>query len=228
MNRKILLNMALSLALLFHISGLIGILFTSYKNWFIQNTYVNLLLMAVLIVLTHPKKDKKFFIFFVVGFIVGFITEVVGVNTGLIFGAYNYGNALGIKLLQVPLIIGINWFIIIYCTGMLTQSYENYMLRKINEKGITIKNQMMFASFIIDATFLVFMFDLIMEPVAVKLGYWQWANGTIPLYNYLCWIIISSGLLTVFRKLNQDKHNIFAVHLFIIQVLFFVVLRTFL
>jgi putative membrane protein len=175
-----------------------------------------------------PKKDKKFFIFFVVGFIVGFITEVVGVNTGLIFGAYNYGNALGIKLLQVPLIIGINWFIIIYCTGMLTQSYENYMLRKINEKGITIKNQMMFASFIIDATFLVFMFDLIMEPVAVKLGYWQWANNTIPLYNYLCWIIISSSLLTVFRKLNQGKHNIFAVHLFIIQVLFFVVLRTFL
>jgi len=87
---------------------------------------------------------------------------------------------------------------------------------------------MMFASFIIDATFLVFMFDLIMEPVAVKLGYWQWENNTIPLYNYLCWIIISLGLLTVFRKLNQDKHNIFAVHLFIIQVLFFVVLRTFL
>jgi putative membrane protein len=111
---------------------------------------------------------------------------------------------------------------------MFTQSYENYLLRKINENGITIKNRMMFASFIIDASFLVFMFDWIMEPVAVKLGYWQWENNTIPLYNYLSWIIISAGLLTVFRKLNRDKHNVFAVHLFIIQLLFFVVLRTFL
>ena len=73
-----------------------------------------------------------------------------------------------------------------------------------------------------------FMFDWIMEPVAVKLGYWQWESNSIPLYNYISWIIISAGLLTVFRKLNQEKPNIFAVHLFIIQVLFFVVLRTFL
>ena len=228
MNKKIRVNIALSVALLFHISGLVGILFTNHKDWFIQNTCLHLLLMSALIGVTHPAKDKKFFIFFIAAFIVGFIAEVLGVNTGLLFGAYNYGNVLGVKLFQVPLIIGINWFIIIYCTGMFTQAYENYLLRKINDRGITIKNQMMFASFIIDAIFLVFMFDWIMEPVAVKLGYWQWENNTIPLYNYLSWIIISAGLLTVFRKLNRGKHNPFAVHLFIIQVLFFVVLRTFL
>ena len=228
MSKKIRFNIALSLALLFHISGLIGILFTTHKDWFIQNTCLHLLLMTALLILTHPQKNKKFFIFFIIAFVIGFMAEVIGVNTELLFGAYVYGDALGIKLFQVPLIIGINWFIIIYCTGMFTQAYENYLLRKINEKGITIKNRMMFASFIIDATFLVFMFDWIMEPVAIKLDYWQWANNTIPLYNYLSWVIISLGLLTVFRKLNRDQQNIFAVHLFIIQVLFFVILRTFL
>ncbi|HEX5152010.1 MAG TPA: carotenoid biosynthesis protein [Parafilimonas sp.] len=228
MNKKIRFNVALSLALLFHISGLIGILFTTHKDWFIQNTCLHLLLMAGLLVFTHPVKDKRFFVFFIVAFVIGFIAEVIGVNTGFIFGAYSYGNVLGIKLFRAPLIIGINWFIIVYCAGMFTQAYENYLLRKINEKGIIIKNQMMFASFIIDATVLVFMFDWIMEPVAVKLGYWQWVNNNIPLYNYISWIIISSGLLIVFRKLNRNQHNIFAVHLFIIQVLFFVVLRTFL
>jgi uncharacterized membrane protein len=221
-------NISVFLALLFHISGIVGILFTPYKNWFIQNTYINLLLMASLLLLTHPVKNKKIFAFFIIAFITGFTAEILGVNTGLVFGAYSYGNILGTKLLNVPLIIGINWFIIIYCTGMITQAYEKYMLRKINERGIIINKQMMGASFIIDATFLVFMFDWIMEPVAVKLGYWRWENNTIPLYNYISWIIISAGLLTVFRRLNQDKPNIFAVHLFIIQVLFFLILRTFL
>ena len=55
---------ALFMALLFHISGLIGILFTQYKDWFIANTYINLLLMAALIIVTHPLKNKGFFIFF--------------------------------------------------------------------------------------------------------------------------------------------------------------------
>ena len=228
MNRRTLLNIAVMLALLFHISGLIGILFTPYKMWFIENTWLNLLLMAALIILTHPAKDKRFFIFFIITLIAGFAVEILGVNTGFIFGTYSYGNILGIKLFNVPLIIGINWFIIIYCTGMMTQVYENYMLRKINEKGITVNTAMKSASFIIDATFLVLMFDWIMEPVAVKLGYWQWPGNMIPMYNYISWIIISGGLLTVFRKLNNNKRNIFAVHLFIIQVLFFLILRTFL
>ena len=38
---------------------------------------------------------------------------------------------------------------------------------------------------------LMVLFDLFMEPVAVKLGYWHWAGDTIPLYNYVCWFVIS-------------------------------------
>jgi putative membrane protein len=229
MNKKyVLKNVALFIALLFHICGLIGILFTPYKDWFIKNTYINLLLMAALIMLTHPKKNKKFFLFFIAAFIIGFAAEVFGVNTGLLFGSYGYGDILGIKLFNVPLIIGINWFIIIYCAGMLTQSYENFMLKRINAKGIIINKRMMITSFIMDACFLAVLFDWVMEPVAQKLGYWQWENSKIPQYNYVSWIIVSAVLLAVFRKLNQDKRNIFAVHLFIIQLLFFLVLRTFL
>lgn len=229
MNKKHLLkNVALFIALLFHICGLTGILFTPYKDWFIKNTWVNLLLMAALIVLTHSKKNKKFLFFFIAAFIIGFAAEAFGVNTGFLFGNYMYGDILGIKLFNVPLIIGINWFIVIYCTGMITQSYESFMLKKINAKGININNRMMIISFIIDATFLAVSFDWVMEPVASKLGFWTWENGAIPTYNYASWIIISAVLLAVFKKLNQDKRNIFAVHLFIIQVLFFLVLRTFL
>ena len=221
-------NIALFIALLFHVCGLFGILFTSYKNWFIQNTLVNLLVMAILIVITHPKKNKQFIFFLLVAFLIGFTSEVIGVNTGVLFGHYTYGNILGLKFFNVPLIIGLNWFIIIYCAGMITQSYENYMLKKLAEKGLGISKRMMITSFVVDAAFLVLLFDWIMEPVASKLGFWQWQNNAIPMLNYVCWVIISVLLLAIFRKLNQNSRNIFAVHLFIIQLLFFLVLRTFL
>jgi len=184
--------------------------------------------MAVLIIITHASKTINFFLFFVVAFIIGFSAEVLGVNTGFLFGNYSYGNVLGIKLFNVPLITGINWFIIIYCTGMVTQAYENYMLKRMHEKGIIVSNHMKLISFLVDATFLTLLFDWLMEPVASKLGYWSWTNGKIPTYNYISWIVVSALLLTVFRKLNHGKRNIFAVHLFIIQLLFFLVLRTFL
>jgi putative membrane protein len=228
MNRQLLIKISLFIALLFHICGLIGILFTPYKDWFIKNTWINLLLMVDLLILTHPSKNLRFFAFVFATIIAGFFAEVLGVNTSVLFGKYNYGNVLGFKLFNVPLIIGLNWFLVIYCTGMITQSYENFMVKKINAKGMVINKRMMMTSFIIDASFLAVLFDWVMEPVASKLGFWQWENGKIPNYNYISWVIISALLLAVFRKLNYDIRNIFAVHLFIIQLLFFLVLRTFL
>ena len=40
------------------------------------------------------------------------ITESLGVNYGLIFGNYEYGNNLGFKFFGVPFLIGINWIIL--------------------------------------------------------------------------------------------------------------------
>ena len=84
-------------------------------------------------------------------------------------------------------------------------------------------------SVVVDGATLAVFFDWIMEPVAVKLGYWQWlGDGEIPLYNYICWFIISMMLLFVFHRLPLDKENKFAVNLLLIQAMFFLLLRTFL
>lgn len=229
MNKKNLLdNIALFIALLFHAAGAIGILFTPYKNWFIQNTPVNLLVMSALLIITQKQKNIYFFIFLIVACMVGFVIEYTGTNTALIFGHYTYENMLGIKLFGVPLIIGVNWFIVIYCTGIATQLYENKMLKRISGKGMSINTNVQKISFVIDAAVLAVFFDWVLEPVAGKLGFWQWEGGVIPFYNYVCWLIISALLLSLFQLLPFKKQNIFAVHLFIIQVLFFLVLRTFL
>src|SRR4051812_22010067 len=99
-------NIALFLALLFHMSGAIGILFTSYKQWFISNTPVNLLIMSALLMFTQKEKNPAFFFFVLLCYATGMITEIIGVNTGYLFGKYEYGEVLGPKLYHVPWLIG--------------------------------------------------------------------------------------------------------------------------
>lgn len=230
MRRRITLqNIALFIVLLFHVSGAIGILFSPYKNWFIENTPLNLLLMTLLLVITQKQKNTSFFLFFIIAFGIGFLAEFVGVNTGFLFGRYKYGNVLGIKYSGVPLLIGFNWFITIYCTGVIASNLYNWSNKKLADADAQVKPAVQFISFIIDGALLAALFDFIIEPVAVKLGFWQWlGDGSIPFYNYACWFFVSGLLLTVFRWLPFDKNNRLAVHLFIVQVLFFLSLRVFL
>jgi putative membrane protein len=80
---------------------------------------------------------------------------------------------------------------------------------------------------IIDGATLAVLLDLLMEPVAIKLGLWKWVGEAVPLYNYLCWFAISALLLTIFQFCNFNKQNKFAVNLLLIQAMFFLLLRTF-
>ncbi|MGL6269759.1 MAG: carotenoid biosynthesis protein [Chitinophagaceae bacterium] len=82
---------------------------------------------------------------------------------------------------------------------------------------------------IFSGALLAVFFDWVMEPVAVRLGFWTWAgDGKIPILNYLSWFYISTFLLLIFRFFNIKPDNIFAVNLFLIQLLFFLLLRIFL
>lgn len=219
-------NIALFIVLLFHISGAIGILFSPYKQWFVHNTPLNLVLMAVLLIITQQQKNIAFFGFVFATFFIGFLAEWIGIHTGALFGNYEYGKVLGLQYENVPLLIGVNWFIIIYCTGIVTGKLYSKMNAKLADVQAGMSPAVQFISLVVDGALLATFFDFIIEPVAVKLGYWKWLNnGDIPFYNYACWFAISALLLTIFRLLPFDKNNRLAVHLFIIQVLFFLLLR---
>ena len=221
-------QIATAVALVFHCIGLVGILFFK-TDFFIASTPYNLLLSFFLLVYTQTKKTPAFFLFIASVFIIGFLSEVAGVNTGLLFGDYTYGKVLGVQWLHVPLMIAVNWFIIIYCCGISTQTLLLKLIKKVatdsNEPPILLRAM----SVIVDGATLAVLLDWLMEPVAVKLGFWTWlGDGTIPLYNYICWFVISMLLLTIFHLCKFNKENKFAVNLLLIQALFFLVLRTFL
>ncbi len=228
LNRFTKFEIATATSVFFHSIGLVGLLFFD-KDFFLAATPVNLLLSFALLIWTQREKNIFFYLFLLACFTVGISVEIIGTNTGMLFGNYTYGNVLGFKIKNVPVLIGINWFIIIYCSGI---SIHTLLMKAINrvaahtQKPPTVLKAI---SVIVDGATLAVFFDWLMEPVAVKLGYWVWnGDGSIPLFNYICWFIVSLLLLALFHFAKFSKQNKFAVNLLLIQLMFFLLLRTFL
>ena len=145
-------------------------------------------------------------------FILTIIVEAIGVNTAIIFGNYFYSNVLGIKIFGVPLVIGLNWTIVIL--GLFTL-VENIFYSNI-----------IFNSILIGA--LAVLFDIILEPVAVKLNYWQWETSFIPLKNYLSWFVIAVVFGFAGFKLKAKFRSRYILHYIFAQFLFLCLLNIFL
>lgn len=199
---------AILVIIIFHLVGLIGLCTPSLRPQFLHLVPYHLLLMLVVVVLSHQNADIRLLLFALCLFILGYSAEWLGVNKHLLFGDYQYGQTLGFKLSGVPLIIGVNWFLLIYSTGVLMQRSR-------------IKS--MFLRVMAGALLLVLL-DLLIEPVAMHFDYWQWANGSIPLSNYLCWFFVSAFMLILFERFSFKKQNIVGPVLLLTEFGFFAVL----
>lgn len=222
-------ELATAIALLFHGIGLTGILFFD-RSFFIQLTPVNLLLSAALVIYTAwPLSPRPLLLFMVLALCGGFAAEWIGVNTGLLFGNYRYGASLGIQWQGVPLLIGINWFVVLYCCATTMHLVIQGIQQRFGAPG-SIPEKLSIYSVVIDGASLAVLFDWIMEPVAVQLGYWTWlGDGNIPWLNYASWFIISVLLLLGFHLIPiPARNNKFGLNLLLIQGMFFLILRSFL
>lgn len=221
-------EIATAIAILFHTIGLVGLLFFD-QSFFLAATPFNLLLSFTLLVWTQTGKNIQFFLFLVTCFVLGIIVEVIGVNTGILFGDYAYGKVLGPAVKGVPVLIGVNWFLIVYCCGISIHSLLMKAIKRLAADTGKMPMTLKALSVIIDGATLAVFFDWLMEPVAVKLGYWVWnGDGSIPMLNYISWFVISLLMLAVFHFAKFNKQNKFAVNLLLVQAMFFLLLRTFL
>ena len=193
------------------LAGIIGLSIPSTQAFFQFLTPFHLLSSFIFLILTQDKRNSAYWQFVLLAVLLGYFIEVLGVKTQMIFGAYQYQTTLGFKIFEVPPMIGINWFLMVFCAGVLIdQTFKSY-------KNIILKSTF-------GATILT-IFDYIAEPVAIDQNMWTWTFGVPPLQNYIAWFIVAFVLLFAFFRLKFTKNNPLAIALFIFQLIFFGVLR---
>ncbi|MCF8308328.1 MAG: carotenoid biosynthesis protein [Bacteroidales bacterium] len=191
-----------------YLVGLLGLSLPLSRDLFIDLTPLNLLFSAILLTLFHEKFRPIQFVVFLVVFVASFFIELLGVQSGLIFGGYHYGSALGLKIGETPLLIGLNWLILIYMVYHFLQDWKVSIFLK---------------SFI--GAFVMLSYDLLLEPMAPKLDFWYWLDGSIPLQNYIAWWIISFAFFIIWNATGIKYKNRIAGTLLSTQLAFFLLLN---
>lgn len=188
--------------------GIAGHLIEYTKQIMLFLTPFTLLLFGTMVLYPELKSKNKILLLWLIStYIMTFIIEAVGVKTGLIFGSYIYGDVLGLKILDVPLVIGLNWVVVIFGAYVIARKmFDNIWLKSLTAGILSV------------------LFDFILEPAAVKLGYWIWSDGIIPLQNYIAWFVISFVFAWILSYLKYTPRSSLAIHYYNLQIIFFVAL----
>ena len=153
----------------------------------------------------QPQMDRGVALAAGFAFVMGFSVEFLGVNFGLIFGEYVYGNNLGLKIGGVPLLIGANWVMLAFITGAVAAIFFDTSALKAAVFG----------------AFLMVLIDLVIEPVAPKFDFWEFADVTAPLSNYIGWFLVAFPIQWVYQTQVKIKDRVFSFHLVLVQFFFF-------
>ena len=198
-------NISIFIIWLVHVSGFMGMLFYDLV-FFAGFTSVNLLLMSIILFL-NIKLDSKYHILSILSiFLIGMITESLGVNYGLIFGDYEYGNNLGLKLFGVPYLIGVNWIILTVISGNIASFITN--------------NRSIVLTITIGALLMLAM-DFVMEPIAPKLDMWRFKNLIVPSSNYVGWLFVGLFTQSIYNLYFTKKEISVSTNLYLAFFLFF-------
>ncbi len=205
LNREVFINIFI---VVFYFLGAIGLERNFSRDFFISVMPYSLLMVSALLFLVHYRWSYKHFLVFLLIILFGFGIEVAGVYTGDIFGEYSYGRALGVRFMGTPPLIGLNWLMLIYCVYLIINKTGLPVFLKIPAGGL-----------------LMVIYDVIMEPVAIRLDMWSWSGDIIPMQNYVAWFVISSLMLSVFYVARLHYINRVAFTLFFSQIGFFILLN---
>lgn len=195
-------NFLLYFLILVYVSGSIG--FILNPAFFSPFTPFTLLFTSFVFLIFQPLKNSKFLLSFLAIAFLGYLAEVIGVKTGLIFGDYTYGDSLGYKLFDVPLVISMNWALLI-CASIIT------VKKFISNKWLVL----------ILAAIFITLIDLLIEQVAFKLDFWSFSSGLPGLHNYLGWLCVAFvSPLFFYSTIIKGSFKVSYIIL-ILQIIFF-------
>lgn len=116
----------------------------------------------------------------------GLLVELLGVHTGVPFGRYAYGSALGPRLSGVPLVIPLAWTWMAWPAWLAAGVLTRRATARIALAGLGLAA-----------------WDLFLDPQLVAEGYWHWTDPhpalpgvpAVPLTNYLGWLVVATLMM---------------------------------
>ena len=200
-NKKLI---GLIILIMLHLVGLVGFHIEATKTLFQSLVPANLIISFLVLASAHQGNRKDFWIFSIIIFLSGYLIEVIGVQSQILFGPYAYDTSLGPKIMGVPPTMGINWWTLIYCSGISLQQL------RLPSYGV-----------ILLGAFIMVCLDLFIEPVAIEHLFWHWMEYPIPFKNYIAWFCLSIPLLWIFTIQKKPFNNPLAIPMLLIQFIFF-------
>ncbi len=188
-----------------HVAALIGIAM-GHEDFFFPKSPFTMLYLLLLLVIWFPIKKLATLLLFFICFATGMTVEWIGVHTSWLFGTYEYLENFGIKLDGVPLLIGVNWGILVFITHKIAGDMHNNK----------------FVQAAIGAGLMVFM-DFFLEQICARAGFWEFTQGA-GFYNYACWFAIGYLLQLLASHFNLQGDKQTAYHLYLAQTLFAAIL----
>jgi len=196
----------LSVLRAWYIVGILGFALPFSRPVFQMLIPLSLLLLAAVFLLYHEARTTRLWVVLAFIFLAGFGVEVAGVRTGVIFGVYHYGPSLGPKLFEVPVIMGLNWVIMIYGGAAISAALIRHPL-----PGSLVSAGLITAS------------DYFIEHFALLSEMWFWEGDGPPLRNFLAWFGLSFLFTLLLYGEVSGKRRTVAIHGYIYQFLLFVI-----
>lgn len=197
----------IAILILYYCVGTLLFLMEWSRDLFSTLTPWSLILSFGAVLVFQKEWSLKLGLAFVAVFSISLVIEIIGVNTGTLFGSYQYGPALGPKILNTPILIGLNWLFLIYCSAaIVNHHFTNRLIR------------------ILSGSLLMVGYDLIMEYVAPVMNMWFWETPYPGIQNFIMWFLLAAVLHTIVQWLAPAIKNKPASYLLLIQFLFFCVI----
>ncbi|NJC69755.1 carotenoid biosynthesis protein [Planosporangium thailandense] len=126
----------------------------------------------------------------------GLAVEALGVATGVPFGAYGYGDALGAELLGVPLVIPLAWTWMAWPAWLTAGRLARGVAARVAVAGLGLAA-----------------WDLFLDPQMVAEKYWTWASPRpalpgvpdVPRSNYLGWLVVAVALMALLAAVPDTR-----------------------
>jgi uncharacterized membrane protein len=113
----------------------------------------------------------------------GFAVEALGVHTGVPFGRYAYAPSLGVRVLDVPVVIALAWTMFAWPAAVVARRLVRTFAARVFVAAWTLAS-----------------WDLFLDPQMVSAGHWSWrfpaphlpGADAVPLTNYLGWLGVAA------------------------------------